>query len=478
MAQVRHSPEGHWRGDAPQPADGSHPDDGSANGAALDAHAPALRGYEILGEIGRGGLALVYKARRKAGGQVVAVKMLTAGAASSEADRARFKAEAESLSRLSHPNIVQIHELGENAGLPWFAMEYMDLGSLAHSLGNAPLPPRYAAELLVRLCRGVQAAHDAGILHRDIKPANVLLASPTDDASPLGRLLGVPKLTDFGIAKRLGEDNRLTRTGSIMGTPAYMAPEQAEGNTRQATGAVDVYSLGAVLYECLTGRPPYQADTVLATLDQVRAGDPLPPDQVAPGVPAALATVCLKAMAREPGNRYPSADAMAEDLTRWLSDEPVRARREPAWSRAAAWIRKQPVVAALGAGLAVLTFLLGFLLVAMWKRSGREAPNAERTEHYGAVVRRWGVPEGVHPLAAADVARREVSFRFRLKGRHVERVEAIDRHGRPTTAHSFAAYLERGDGERPFRRSVRWEYQRDEEGNVVRETALDRTGQV
>jgi hypothetical protein len=359
----------------------------------------------------------------------------------------------------------------------------MDRGSLAHSLGGAPLPPRYAAELLVLLARAIQAAHDHGVLHRDVKPANVLLCSPEpgtleDDLLPVVRLLGVPKLTDFGIAKRIGEDNRITRVGEVVGTPSYMAPEQAEGNAREATRAVDIYSLGAVLYECLTGRPPYQADTVLHTLDLVRQGEPVPPDRVVPGLPAELVTICLKAMAREPGSRYPSASALAEDLERFLSDQPVQAQREPFYERAVRWAWRRPTITALSIGLVSVSLALLFVLMLLWKSPAEvDDPDAVKVEYFGSVVRRWGLPEGVHPLAEEQVKRREVSFRFTFKGKLPQRVEAVDRLGRPTTAHSFVAYLERGDSDRPWRRECRWDYESDDNGHATRETARDRTGQ-
>ncbi len=444
--------------------------------------APVLRGYEVLDEVGRGGLAVVYRARRLDSGQVVALKILSAGAIASHADRQRFLSEARTLSLFQHPNIVRILEVGEYQGMPYFTLEFMDKGSLAQSLAGSPLPPRYAAQLLLTLCRAVEAAHGRGILHRDIKPANILLASPAADApegaqSDMARLLGVPKLTDFGIAKQIGEDKNLTRTGAIIGTPAYMAPEQAEGHTRQATRSVDVYALGAVLYECLTGKPPYEAPTVLETLDLVRQGEPPSPDRLTPGLPAALVTVCLKAMAREPASRYPSAAAMAEDLSRFLADLPVQATREPGYARVFRWARRYPAVSLLSAGLAAVSLALAVALMVMARRPP-EPPVKPDVEYFAAVVRRWGAPHGVSKLSPEQVKRREVSFRFRYKDGRAEQVDAVDRLGRPTTAHGYVAYLERGDPDRPWRREARWEYQYDEDGKVARETALDRTGQT
>jgi serine/threonine protein kinase len=441
-----------------------------------------LRGYEILEEVGRGALSAVYRARRHSDGQVVALKILSAAAVASHADRARFLAEARTLALFQHPNIVRILEVGESQGMPYFTLELMDRGSLATALGGSPLPPRYAAELLLILCRAVQDAHSHGILHRDIKPGNVLLATPGEESpgqphGDLARLLGTPKLTDFGIAKQIGEDKKITHTGAVIGTPAYMAPEQAEGRTRQATRAVDIYALGAVLYECLTGKPPYEAPTVLETLDLVRNGDPVPPDRVNPELPAPLVTICLKAMAREPESRYPSAAAMAEDLSRFLADLPVLASREPGYSRAWRWARRHPAVTMLSLGLASVSLALVTTLAVLGRRPPPPPPPRE-VEYFCSVVRRHGKPEGVFRLSPDQLQRREVSFRFRYSGGRASQVEAIDRFGRLTASHSFAAFLERGDPSRPWRREVRWEYQYDNDGNITRETALDRTGQT
>jgi hypothetical protein len=440
----------------------------------------------LLGEIGRGGVGVIYRARHRATGRLVALKMLSAGAHASATDLVRFRAEAQAIRQLRHPNIVPIYEVGEHQGMPYFAMEYMERGSLAQALGNAALPPRYAAELVEVLARAIQEAHDAGILHRDIKPSNILMTKPhaesDHETQPMVvRLLGVPKLTDFGIAKRIGDSGGVTRTGAILGTPAYMAPELVEGHSAQATTAVDVYALGAVLYESLTGKPAYEGTNALETLDRVRQRDPVPPDRLVPNLPPALVTICLKAMAREPSQRYPSARALADDLQRFLDDQPVTARREPGWRRVDRWIRRQPVVAALTMGVALCATLCIVLAVAALRLAGGwAAPSVEdpRIEYYSGVIRRWGSPEGVYRLSSDQIRRRELSFRFYRTGNRVEKVEAVDRHGRLTNRHSFTAYLERGDGDLAFRREVRWEYQYDERGALTRETALDRTGQV
>ncbi len=230
--------------------------------------------------------------------------MILAGGHATGGDLERFRTEAESIARLQHPNIVQIFEVGVHDGLPYFSLEFCGGGGLEKKLAGTPLPPREAATLLAKLAGAMQAAHAKGVIHRDLKPANVLLA---DD--------GTPKISDFGLAKKLDEAGK-TQAGSIMGTPSYMAPEQAGGNTKELGPACDIYSLGAVLYECLTGRPPFRAATSLDTLHQVR-NEPVPPTQLNAKVPRDLETICLKCLRKEPAKRYGSAQELAEDLERF-----------------------------------------------------------------------------------------------------------------------------------------------------------------
>ncbi|HVS38076.1 MAG TPA: serine/threonine-protein kinase [Gemmataceae bacterium] len=272
-------------------------------------------GYEILRELGRGGMGVVYQARHVALDRVVALKMILAGGHAGAADLARFKTEAEAVARLQHPNIVQIFEVGEHGGLPFFSLEFCGGGSLDKKLNGTPLPPKEAAALVETLARAMQAAHDKGVIHRDLKPANVLLAED-----------GTPKITDFGLAKKLDADLGQTRTGSVMGTPSYMAPEQAGGKSKEMGPLCDVYSLGAILYECLTGRPPFRAATPLDTMMQVVSDDPVPPRQLQSKTPRDLETICLKCLEKQPGRRHATAAELAEDLGRWQRGEPVRAQ--------------------------------------------------------------------------------------------------------------------------------------------------------
>ncbi len=308
----------------------------------------AVPGYEILGELGQGGMGIVYKARQVALNRVVALKMILAGAQAGRDQVARFLVEAEAIARLRHPNIVQIHDVGTHGGRAYCCLEFLEGGSLDRKLAGTPQPPREAARLSELLARAIHVAHQAGIVHRDLKPGNILLTAD-----------GQPKITDFGLAKQLNDDEGWkTVSGAIMGTPSYMAPEQAHGRTREIGPAADVYALGAVLYELLTGRPPFRAPTMVDTLDQVRHQEPVPPSRLQPRIPRDLEVVCLKCLQKEIGKRYASALDLAEDLERFRRGEPIRARPVPAWERGVKWARRRPAAAAL----AVMTALTGLSL--------------------------------------------------------------------------------------------------------------------
>lgn len=284
-----------------------------------NAAVPRLEGYEFLELIGFGGMGVVYKARQAALHRLVAVKMILGGPFSSGQDLDRFRFEAEAVARLQHPNIVQIFEIGEQDHRPYLVLEFVSGGSLAQHLKATPLAARRVAELLLQLARAVQHAHQQGIVHRDLKPANILLTEQ-----------GVPKIADFGLAKQLDRDAGFTRTGSILGSPSYMAPEQAEGRLDEVGFTTDIYALGAILYELLTGRAPFIGGTILDTLDQVRNRDPVPPRILQPGVPKDLETICLKCLEKRPQDRYASAEALAGDLENFLAGESIQAR-PPSW---------------------------------------------------------------------------------------------------------------------------------------------------
>jgi serine/threonine-protein kinase len=260
--------------------------------------------------------------------------MILAGDHASAADLARFRVEAEAVARIQHPNIVQIYEIGDRDGRPFFSLEFCDGGSLAAKLDGTPWVPRRAAELVERLARAVQAAHDRQVVHRDLKPANVLVAAD-----------GQPKITDFGLAKAVEEGSTQTRSGIILGTPAYMAPEQARGESLRAGPLADVYALGAILYHLLTGRPPFEGATMVETIDQVLTRDPVPPTQLGGKVPADLETICLKCLQKEPTRRYGSAGELADDLKRFLDGEPIMARPVGRVERLWRWCKRNPRVA-------------------------------------------------------------------------------------------------------------------------------------
>jgi serine/threonine protein kinase len=296
---------------------------------------PTVPGYEILGMLGHGGMGVVYKARQVNLNRLVALKMISAGVHASPQLLARFHVEAEAVASLQHPNIVQIYEVSEHDGCPYFSLEFMDGGALDEKFGGKPQPPRASAELVETLARAMHCAHQRGVIHRDLKPANVLLTAH-----------GVAKITDFGLAKRL-EDASQTQTGAILGTPSYMAPEQATGNIRAIGPATDVYALGAILYELLTGRPPFYAKSTMETLQQVQSREPSPLARWRVAVPRDLEIICLKCLEKEPRKRYASAEALANDLRRFLAGEPIKARPVSAWERAAKWARRRPALAAL-----------------------------------------------------------------------------------------------------------------------------------
>jgi tetratricopeptide (TPR) repeat protein/tRNA A-37 threonylcarbamoyl transferase component Bud32 len=323
-------------------------------------------GYEILGELGKGGMGVVYKARQIRLNRLVALKMILHAEHASKDERRRFKAEAEAVARLQHPNIIQIYEVGEHRGLPYFSLEYCAGGSLEPRLNGTPWDPKEAARLVEALARAMAYAHQRDIVHRDLKPANVLLG---DD--------GAPKITDFGLAKRLDVSVH-TQSGAVMGTPSYMAPEQAQGR-KEVGPAADVYALGTILYELLVGRPPFKAATALDTVLQVISDEPVALRRLQSKVPRDLETICHKCLQKEIPKRYASAAALADDLQRFIAGEPVKARRVRPWERAVMWARRRPAAAALVGVLLVIALALPItaVVVSVKVAQKREAARAE-----------------------------------------------------------------------------------------------------
>jgi WD40 repeat protein/tRNA A-37 threonylcarbamoyl transferase component Bud32 len=309
--------------------------------------APAIPGYEVLADGLAGGMGVVFKARHLALKRVVALKVIRTDALAGPEARARFQTEAEAAARLQHPNIVQIHEIGEHDGRPYLVLEFVDGGNLEKRLAGAPQAPRQAARLVEVLARAMHHAHERDVVHRDLKPSNILLQG-------LGGLGdAVPKIGDFGLAKCLNAAAGQTQTGAVLGTASYMPPEQAGGQPNATGPAADVYALGAILYEMLTGRPPFRGETALDTLLQVRSQEPVPVCRLQPRVPRDLETICLKCLEKNPSKRYPSAAALAEDLDRFLKGKPILARPVGALGRGGRWCRRNPVVAALLGAVAV-----------------------------------------------------------------------------------------------------------------------------
>jgi WD40 repeat protein/serine/threonine protein kinase len=365
---------------------------------------PDIPGYEVLAEIGRGGMGVIYKARQPQLNRLVALKMIRVGSTAGTEEVDRFRNEAVAVARLHHPNIVQIYDIGQHNGLPYFSMELVEGPSLDRQLAGTPVRANEAAALVETLARSIHYAHERGIVHRDLKPANILLVSgvavtrgssqsppaarPSAQSIPPPLTAYQPKITDFGLAKHLEADSGQTPSGAVMGTPSYMAPEQAGGRSRAIGPTADVYALGAILYECLTGRPPFRAATILDTIQQVLFQDPVPPSRLEPKVPYDLELICLKCLQKEPGKRYSSAAQLAGELRRYQSGVPLAFTRAvhpvERWWR---WCRRNPLPAGLLVGL-FLAIGSGFAGIA-WKwqealdqadaeQSARELAQAQR----------------------------------------------------------------------------------------------------
>lgn len=335
------------------------------------AELPATMGeYEVLGELGRGGMGVVYKARHRTLHRFAALKMILAGRYAGPEHRRRLLAEAESIARLQHPNVVQIFDTGTYDGHLYLALEYVDGTTLAGKLAGAPMEPEKAARTVAVIARAVHAAHECGVIHRDLKPSNVLLTRSGD-----------PKVTDFGLAKRVGEDSGETVAGDILGTPSYMAPEQAAGQSHDATAAADIYALGAILYETLAGRPPFRAASLVQTLDQVRHDDPVPLRRLQPRTPRDLETICLKCLHKQPERRYRTAAELADELERFLAHEPIEARPIGPLERMRKWTRRRPAVASLLALVVTVAALGAGGIVFQWRRAeAARAAEAERAD--------------------------------------------------------------------------------------------------
>jgi WD40 repeat protein/predicted Ser/Thr protein kinase len=389
---------------------------------------PKIPGYEIVRELGKGGMGVVYLARQLQADRLVALKMIRDSAFAGPDDRARFRIEIQAAAGLSHPNIVRVYEVGETEGRPYFAQEYLEGDSLDRRLAATPQAPRASAQIVETLARAMQSAHEHHVIHRDLKPANVLFTAD-----------GAPKITDFGLAKRLDVPAALTPTAAVLGTPSYMAPEQARGHSRDVGPAADIYALGAVLYELLTGRPPFLAATLLDTLLLVIDAEPVPPGRLQPKVPRDLETICLKCLEKEPARRYGSAGALADDLNRFFRGEPVSVRPIGAVGRTVRWCRRKPVLAALWSALFLALFggvggILWFALVAV--EQGRQAEaraQAENREKQRAIAAERQAREAVGQARTAEGQAKEAkghaqeSFEKERKTSYLRGVSLADR---------------------------------------------------
>jgi eukaryotic-like serine/threonine-protein kinase len=339
-----------------------------ATEATDDGDCPLSRsigGYEILAELGRGGMGIVYKCRDVELDRVVAVKTIAGGRHATAEQRARFDSEARAVARLKHPHIIAIHLVGHHDRLPYLALEFAEGGSLSERMGHGPMPPRAAAELIGTVARAVHTAHEAGVVHRDLKPSNILFGAD-----------GAAKVSDFGLAKLVGSDSRNTLSGQPLGTPNYMSPEQARAESGLVGPQSDIYALGAVLYETLTGRPPFLGGSALETLKLVVSAEVVAPRMLRPDVPRDLETICLKCLEKEPGGRYETAEALADDLGRFLADRPIAARRASRPERVVRWCRRNPRATAMIVLLLATTTVAVISAIAA-RQSARAARLAE-----------------------------------------------------------------------------------------------------
>jgi eukaryotic-like serine/threonine-protein kinase len=362
----------------------------------------SIPGYRVLGELGRGGMGVVYKAEQLSLGRIVALKVMTAGVHASPAELARFRSEAESAARLGHPGIVQVHEVGQADGCPFFSLEFVAGGTLSERLRVKPLTPQEAAQLVATIARAVQFAHDQQIIHRDLKPSNVLLT-----------LAGEPKIADFGLAKQLMGDSQ-TKTGEIMGTPGYMAPEQAAGVTKTIGPACDIYALGAILYQILTGRPPFYDPDPVETILQVISDEPVSVHRLAPSTPRDLVTICHKCLEKPPKKRYATAGELAADLDRFLTGQPILARRTPAWERVVKWVKRRPALAGM-IGVIVVAVVTIFSY-GIWKNGQLKTQRDRALKNFNLAIENTNRRIQRAGQARDDLLRDELQFLTAIRG--------------------------------------------------------------
>jgi hypothetical protein len=383
---------------------------------------PAIPGYDVLEELGRGGMGVVYKARQLSLNRIVALKMLLPARPDGNEMIARFGTEVETQARLQHPNIITIYDIGADASQPYFTMEYIDGPSLARLLDSRPQDPLGSARLIETLARTMHAVHQHGIIHRDLKPANVLLKA--DEATPsLSLACFIPKITDFGLAKDQAADGRLTATGVTMGTPSYMAPEQA-GELAGAGPASDIYALGSILYELLTGRPPFEGQAPVDVLHRLLNDEPISPLTIRPMLPTDLVTICLKCLEKAPSKRYASALELAKELRRFQAGEPIHARPVSVLQRMGRWCRRRPLVATLVAACSILLVVLFVtVLVYDFQLRGALAKIEARSEEQRRQIVQLNVQIGITEIDRGNgfMAALRFTEALRLDDGHPER---------------------------------------------------------
>ncbi|MHC4177657.1 MAG: protein kinase domain-containing protein, partial [Planctomycetota bacterium] len=411
--------------------------------------------YELLEEIARGGMGVVYRARQLSLNRVVALKLVLAGQFASEEEVERFRREAEAAANLQHPNIVAIYEVGQHDDQQYFSMACVEGRSLAEMTRENPLPAEQAARYVETVGRAVEYAHQEGTLHRDLKPANILI--DRDDQ---------PRITDFGLARRVDADSDLTKSGQILGSPSYMPPEQASGRLGDVGPRSDVYALGAVLYDLVTGRPPFRAETATDTLLNVLHSEPVSPRALNPRVPRDLETVCLKCLEKEPGRRYASAAGLSEELGRFLRGEPIHARPITTPGRIWRWGWRNPAVSALAVGL-IVAVLAGFIGIAVqWGRAEDEAERAHLIAHSESLQRsraEQAVYRHRRLLYVADMSVAQQAW----EAGNVERVIELVEH-----------YLPKPDADEKDLRGFQWHYLRQLYQRSLNTTALPHGGPV
>jgi len=408
---------------------------------------PIIAGYEIVAELGRGGMGVVYKATQTSLRRTVAIKLFLTGSLD------RFRLEAEAIARLQHPHIVQVFEVGTSFRGPYFSQEFIAGGSLADRLDGAPWPAAKAAALVATLAEAMQFTHDRNIIHRDLKPANILMA---DDQTP--------KISDFGLAKESDRDSGQTATGDIMGSPSYMAPEQAGGVTKHITPATDIYALGAILYELLTGRPPFYGETAMDTVFQVLSNEPIAPRQLQPKLPRDIETICLKCLEKLPRDRYATAQELADDLRRFGLGEPIRALPVPTWMRAVKWARRRPGLAAAisTATLATLFLIVGGIVYNILLVGALRTADDERQRRDATLVQ------------AQDVVDQLLSGFSEQRLAHLPHSESL-RHDLLT---SSLALCEKLQAENPEKPELRWQVGRAQRQSADLQSLLGKTGEA